>query len=113
MNPGRALAAGPPANNFLVGLGVINLAANAARARERLLCVIDDAQWVDRESIEALAFWGRRLQADGIALIFGERSGWESVSSLEGFPTLEIDGLSDESARALLAAETGFTGDRQ
>jgi DNA-binding CsgD family transcriptional regulator len=112
MNSALGLAAGPPANNFLVGLGVINLAANAARARERLLCVIDDAQWVDRESIEALAFWGRRLQADGIALVFGERSGWESVSPLDGFPVLDIGGLADETARALLAADAGFTVDR-
>ena len=112
MNSALGLAVGPPANNFLVGLGVINLAANAARARERLLCVIDDAQWVDRESIQALAFWGRRLQADGIALVFGERSGWESESPLDGFPVLEVGGLADETARALLAAGTGCTVDR-
>lgn len=86
------LASGPPANRLLVGLGVISLAANAARARERLLCVIDDAQWVDRESIEALAFWGRRLHADGIALVFGERDG-ASPSPLDGFPVLEVGGL--------------------
>ena len=113
MNAALGLAAGQPGNNLLVGLGVVNLAANAARARERLLCLIDDAHWVDRESIEALAFWGRRLQADGIALIFAERSGPEAVSALEGFPTLEIDGLTDEAAHALLAAEAGFGGDRQ
>ena len=113
MNSALGLAAGPPASNFLVGLGVINLAANAARARGRLLCVIDDAQWVDRESIAALTFWGRRLQANGIALVFGERSGWESVSPLEGFPVLEIGGLADETARALLAANAGIPVDRQ
>jgi DNA-binding CsgD family transcriptional regulator len=107
------LVAGPPADGFLVGLGVISLAANAARVRQRLLCVIDDAQWVDRESIQALVFWARRLNAEGIVLIFGERTGWESVSSLEGLPTLEIDGLTDDAARALLAAESGFGGDRQ
>ena len=66
-----------------------------------------------RESIEALAFWGRRLHAEGIALIFAERTGREQASPLEGFPTLEIDGLTDEAARALLAAESGFGGDRQ
>jgi len=113
MNAALGLAAGQPGNNFLVGLGVINLAANAARARERLLCLIDDVQWVDRESIETLAFWGRRLHADGIALIFAERIGTESVSPLEGFPTLEIDGLTDEAAHSLLAAQARFGGDRQ
>ena len=86
MNAALGLAAGQPGNNLLVGLGVVNLAANAARARERLLCLIDDAHWVDRESIEALAFWGRRLQADGIALIFAERSGPEAVERARGVP---------------------------
>ena len=52
LNSALGLAAGPPADRYLVGLGVISLAANAARARKRLLCTIDDAQWVDRESIE-------------------------------------------------------------
>ena len=113
LNSALGLAAGQPGNNFLVGLGVVNLAANAARACERLLCLIDDAHWVDRESIETLAFWGRRLQADGIALIFAERSGPEPASPLEGFPMLEIDGLTDEAAHSLLAAEAGFGGDRQ
>ena len=70
LNLALGLGGWPTGNSFLVGLGVINPAANAARACERLLCLIDDAHWVDRESIETLAFWGRRLQADGIALIF-------------------------------------------
>src|ERR1700741_3309792 len=73
LNAALGLAAGPPANPFLVGLGVISLAANAARARQRLLCVIDDAQWVDRESLAALAFWGRRIQAERIGLVFAAR----------------------------------------
>ncbi len=112
LNSALGLAAGPPASGFLVGLGVISLAANAARARQCLLCVIDDAQWVDTESIEALAFWGRRLHAEGIALIFAEREEAQT-SPLDGFPTLEIDGLTDKAARTLLATESGFGGDRQ
>ena len=86
LNSALGLAAGPPANGFLVGLGVISLAATAAKARERLLCVIDDAQWIDKESIQALAFWGRRLNAEGIVLIFGERTGWESGELAGGVP---------------------------
>ena len=76
MNSALGLAAGPPGNNFLVGLGVINLAANAARARERLLCVIDDAHWVDHESIETLAFWGVGFRRTG--------SRWSSRSEADG-----------------------------
>ena len=113
LNSALGLAPGPPANHFLVGLGVISLAANAARARERLLCVIDDAQWADRESMAALAFWGRRLHADGIALIFGERDGSESNSPLDTFAVLEVGGLPDESARQLLASEAGCGVDRE
>lgn len=113
MNAALGLDSGQPGNHFLVGLAVVNLAANAVRARQRLLCVIDDSQWVDRESIEALAFWGHRLQADGIALVFAERTGWESASPLDGFVVVEIEGLSDEAARVLIAAQTGFGAGRE
>jgi DNA-binding CsgD family transcriptional regulator len=104
LNSALGLAAGPPADRYLVGLGVISLAANAARARRRLLCIIDDAQWVDRESIETLAFWGRRIHAEGIALIFSERVGTTSPNPLDGFPTLEVRGLTSDAARQLVAA---------
>jgi DNA-binding CsgD family transcriptional regulator len=112
MNSALGLTEGPPASRFLVGLGTISLAANAARARGRLLTIIDDAQWVDRESLEALAFWGRRLQADRIALIFGERSGAESHDLLDDFSVLDVGSLDDASALELLARETGFVLDR-
>ena len=112
MNSALGLAAGPPANPFLVGLGTMSLAANAARARQRLLTIIDDAQWVDRESLEALAFWGRRLQADRIALVFGERSGAESHDLLDDFPVVEVGRLDDASALELLTREAGFALDR-
>lgn len=110
LNSALGLAEGPPASLFLVGLGVISLAANAARARERLLCVIDDAHWVDRESLDALAFWARRLHADRIAVIFGERSLPMEPSPLDGFTILETGGLSNDAARALVT-EGGGAGD--
>jgi DNA-binding CsgD family transcriptional regulator len=106
------LAAGPPANPFLVGLGVISVAADVARADGRLLCLIDDAQWLDSESLGALAFWGRRLQADRIAVIFGERSGTLTGSPLQDLPALEVSGLERDAARALLVSEAGFELDR-
>ena len=103
LNSVVGLAAGGPANPFLVGLGTLSLAANAVRARHRLLCVIDDAQWVDAESLEALAFWGRRIQADCTALVFGGRpTARTSDGPLDGFDRLEIAGLPADAARALL-----------
>ena len=101
LNSALGLAPGPPADRFLVGLGTISLAANAARARERLLCVIDDAQWIDRESLEALAFWGRRIHAEGIVLIFAERDSSEFGGALQRFDAIELDGLGAEAAATL------------
>ena len=113
LNAALGVTSGPGSDPFLVGLGVISLANNAARARDRLLCVIDDAQWVDRESLEALAFWGRRMPAEGIALILAARDGPDPVPALDGFPTMQVDGLADEAAHALLAAETDSGLDRR
>ena len=92
LNTALGLASGPPADRFLVGLGTISLAANAARAVQRLLCIVDDAQWIDRQSLEALAFWGRRIVAEGIVLLFSERDDADS-RPLEGFKVLEVHGL--------------------
>jgi DNA-binding CsgD family transcriptional regulator len=112
LNSALGLAAGPPANPFLVGLGLISMTANVAGPDGRLLCVVDDAQWADSESIGALAFWGRRLLADRIALIFGERSDTLTASPIEGLPTLDVHGLAPDAARALLVSHAGFELDR-
>jgi DNA-binding NarL/FixJ family response regulator len=112
MDSAMGLAVGPPANRFLVGLATINLAANAARARKRLLTIVDDAQWVDRESLEALAFWGRRLHVDRIALIFGERTASESQTLLDDFEVMQLSGLSDVDALELLTREARRPLDR-
>jgi DNA-binding CsgD family transcriptional regulator len=113
LNSALGLTSGPPADRFLVGLGVISLAANAARAAKRLLCVIDDAQWVDRESLDALAFWGRRIHAEGIALVFAERDESPSPSPLDGFAQLHVGGLQDEAARTLVLSDARLHLDRE
>ena len=93
------LATGPPPDRFLVGLAVLSLLS--AEAGERpLICLVDDEQWLDRASAQALGFVARRLAADAVGLVFAAR---EPSAELAGLPELEVTGLRDEDARALLA----------
>jgi DNA-binding CsgD family transcriptional regulator len=112
LNCALGVLPGRPASTFLVGLGVISVTASTAGTDGPLLCVVDDAQWIDRESIDVLAFWGRRLQADCIALIFAERSGIMTASRLQGLATVDLDGLELDAARMLLESHAGFRIDR-
>jgi DNA-binding CsgD family transcriptional regulator len=91
-----------PGDLFLVGLATLTLLAEAALS-DGLLCVVDDAQWVDHESLRVLAFVGRRLRADGIALVFGLRASDESSLVLVGLPSLEIGGLPEDAALEILS----------
>jgi DNA-binding CsgD family transcriptional regulator len=92
------LGAGPAPNPFLVGLAVLGLLAEAAE-QQPLLCVVDDAQWLDSASARALAFAARRLLAEKIAVIFATR---ELSEALAGFPELHVQPLGRRAARALL-----------
>jgi DNA-binding CsgD family transcriptional regulator len=94
------LAAGPPPDRFFVGLAVLSLLSEVATERP-LICVIDDEQWLDRASAQALGFVARRLAADPVGLVFAAR---EPGSELAGLPELEVDGLRDADARALLTS---------
>lgn len=95
------LAAGASPDRFLVGLAALGLLAEAAEERP-LVCLVDDAQWIDRSSMQALAFVARRLLAERVALIFAVREPSEEPE-LSALPTLTVDGLKDDEARALLA----------
>jgi len=97
------LAAGSGPDPFLVGLSALTLLSNAAEERP-LLCVIDDAQWVDDESVGTLSFVARRLHADRAALLFGLREPFASRVQLDGLPHLEVGGLSAIDAHELLAS---------
>jgi len=97
------LKSGEPADRFLVGLGCLSLLSDVA-TECRLLCIIDDAQWIDRESLEALSFVARRLEADGIALLFGIRDLASVAGALDGLPTLSVGGLPDDAALTLLSS---------
>jgi DNA-binding CsgD family transcriptional regulator len=92
------LKAGPAPNRFLVGLAVLGLLSEVAAGRP-LLCVVDDAQWVDRASMQALVFVARRVLAESVGILFAMRSPSEE---LERLPTLTVDGLDDDAARELL-----------
>src|SRR5690242_12791886 len=92
------LAAGPPPDRFFVGLAVLSLLSEVAGERP-LICVIDDEQWLDRASAQALGFAARRLGADSVGLVFAAR---DPSVELAGLPELEVTGLGDSDARALL-----------
>ncbi|WP_078067648.1 helix-turn-helix transcriptional regulator [Streptomyces jeddahensis] len=95
------LRAGPAPDPFLVGLALLNLFAAAAEERP-LVCVIDDAQWLDRASAQVLAFVARRLYAESVACVFAVRD-FSEEDELSGLPVLDVTGLRDDDARALLS----------
>jgi DNA-binding CsgD family transcriptional regulator len=90
---------GPTPDRFLVGLAVLSIMAAAAANREPLLCVVDDAQWLDQVSVQTLGFVARRLLAEPVVLVFAVR---DRPDVLAGLPEMVIDGLSDADARELL-----------
>ncbi|MEU6139488.1 AAA family ATPase [Streptomyces sp. NPDC047081] len=92
---------GPRPQRFLIGLATLSLLAQAA-ARQTVVCVVDDAQWLDRESADALAFVARRIASDRIALLIGIRASDRSESLFTGIPTLQLRGLPASIARDLL-----------
>jgi DNA-binding CsgD family transcriptional regulator len=98
------MAAGPTPDRFLVGLAVLGLLSEAATERP-LICVVDDEQWLDRASAQALGFAARRLAADPVGVVFGARVPGQDVA---GLPELVVEGLAEADARALL--ESALSG---
>jgi DNA-binding CsgD family transcriptional regulator len=92
------LGAGPRPSPFLVALAVLGLLSEAAE-QQPLLCIVDDAQWLDGASARALAFVARRLHAERIALVFAAR---DVGSGFARLPQLRVDPLGRRDARALL-----------
>src|SRR3954447_2404175 len=95
------LQGGPPPDHFLVGLAVLGLFADTAR-EQPLVCLVDDVQWLDRASLQPLAFVARRARTDGFALVFAVRES-AHLDLLAGLPELLVHGLDHDDARALLA----------
>lgn len=94
------LSAGPAPDRLLVGLATLSLIAQAAE-HQPLACVVDDAQWLDGASAQMLAFVARRLLAEPVAMVCAARTG-TGDGVLAGLPGLDIRGLTDGDARALL-----------
>jgi DNA-binding CsgD family transcriptional regulator len=106
------LADGPPPDRFLVGLAALTLLTDAAAERP-LLCLVDDAHWLDQVSVEMLGFIARRLHADWAGMLFTVREGEEGAAALAGLPELRVGGLADEVAHELLAISAGAQVDGQ
>jgi len=96
------LMEGPPAETFLVGLATLTLLSRLAGERT-LVCLIDDAQWLDRESVAVLSFVARRLAAEPIMMLFAVREP-SGEPALDGLPEFLLTGLGDADARTLLDA---------
>jgi DNA-binding CsgD family transcriptional regulator len=97
------LSAGAAPDRFLVGLAALSLLSEVAE-QQPLLCVVDDAQWLDRASAQVLAFVARRLLADPVALVLATR---EEGGELRGLPELPVGGLREGDARELLGSVIG------
>jgi DNA-binding CsgD family transcriptional regulator len=96
------LSDGDPPGRLVVGLALLGVMSEAADDRP-LVCVVEDAQWLDQASMQALEFVARRLFAESVALVFAVRPSVEE-QRLEGLPELVVDGLRDADARALLGS---------
>jgi DNA-binding CsgD family transcriptional regulator len=96
------LSEGPAPDRFLVGLATLTLFADVAE-HQPLVCIVDDAQWLDQASEQILAFVARRLLAERVAVVCAARTGIGD-GVLAGLPALSIGGLGDSDALALLLA---------
>jgi DNA-binding CsgD family transcriptional regulator/tetratricopeptide (TPR) repeat protein len=102
-----ALGLAPPSepDRFLISAACLSLLAAAAEDRP-VLCLIDDAQWLDRPSVDALVFVARRLHADSVALLFAARDGDARGFDASGLPELRLGGLDDQASSSLLERRT-------
>jgi DNA-binding CsgD family transcriptional regulator len=94
------LGPGSAPDRFLVGVALLSLLADVAE-EDPLVCLVDDAQWLDQASAQVLGFVARRLAAESVGLVFATRAPGEELA---GLPELVVEGLHEGDARALLDA---------
>jgi len=104
------LRQGPAPGRHLVGLALLSLLSEEAADGVIFVCV-DDAQWLDRESVDAIGFMARRMHADAIAILLAFRTDTGDVKALDGLPVMELRGLEVEPALELLRAAAPGTTD--
>jgi DNA-binding CsgD family transcriptional regulator len=99
-------------DRFLIGVGVLSLLAEVAE-EQPLVCLVDDAQWLDQPSADALTFAARRLEAEGVVLLFAARDDDVHAFTAPGFQELRLGGLDADAAGALLTERfpAGLAGD--
>jgi DNA-binding CsgD family transcriptional regulator len=107
-----ALSAERVDDRFRVSLAVLSLLADAAEERP-LVCLVDDAQWLDHASADALLFAARRLEADPIALLFAARDDERRPFSAPGVQDLRLDALAPADARMLLTVRLGSESSKE
>jgi hypothetical protein len=100
---------GPTVEPFLVGVACLSVLTDAADDDTPLLCVVDDAHWLDSASADALSFAARQLSADPVVMVFAARAGGAGGPAFapQGLPVLEVGGLDDDAARELLDERGG------
>lgn len=96
-----------PADRLLTNLAVLTLLSELAEPAEAVLCLVDDAHWLDRSTLGALVFAARRLGTEKVAMLFGARDGESDLVRASGLPTLELGGLAPDAARQVLARRGG------
>ena len=96
------LSEGPAPDRFLLGLAALSLLSDVAEERP-LVCVVDDVQWLDRESAQVLSFVARRLEAEPIGMVFAVREP-SALREMAALPELVVEGLGEHDARLLLAS---------
>src|SRR5262249_56978218 len=101
--------AGRAPGRFRAGRGGLTLLTGGA-ATEPVLCLVDDAQWLDLVSVEVLGFVARRLYADRVGVLFTVREGEGQAAALAGLPELMLGGLPEQAAGELLAGSGGARG---
>lgn len=97
------ITTGDSPDPFLVALATLGLISQAGE-NQPILCMVDDAQWLDQSSVQILGFVARRLAAEPVALVFASRGAPAPPDHLVGLPNIQLAGLDVQSARALLAS---------
>ncbi|MBW9206692.1 AAA family ATPase [Mumia sp. zg.B53] len=98
------LSPGQPPDRFFVGLALLSQLSGHAEARP-VVCLVDDAQWLDRSSAQVLSFIARRLHVESVVIVLAERDG-DAPSEFEGLPELRLHGLSNDDAGELVTSAT-------